>query len=1304
MKLINMLALVSAVAVATNVFATQTVQPIEAKAISYKGISGSKQTQQYIVQLSEQPELAVKALLSNSTLNKASLTSSVLAHKQKLVSQQSSLMANIKSLQPSAILKRSYTGVVNAVAVETTLNIKQLKNLARVKAVYPVQHYRTKLANAVPIIKADEAWQLVGGMTQAGQGMRIAVIDSGIVSGHPMFADNGFTAPSSLPNNDYCQTTEASFCNDKLIVARYYKPSFIDDSFGEFDSPRGLSGHGTHVAGIATGRQVTAPNGETFSGVAPGAYLMVYKALWGQDGEGTDIELLAALEDAAADGADVINNSWGGSNGQNPNLSLYNSVFQQLEQNGVILVSAAGNEGEDDEGNVVEESIACPGCIEAGITVGATTTDLVNGVPVSFSGNTYYAQASDAFNPSSAISASAVLTPSGNELGCDAWTNDISGQIAVVSRGTCTFEVKANNAQQAGAVGMVVTNNVAGATITMSMGSATLPSVMLSMSDGTSLTTDINQSPQASMNISANSVLASDSSVQDRMGSFSSLGPNGDDSFIKPDMSAPGVTILSGTSQDDLSTPNADYAYLNGTSMATPMVTGAAAILKQANPSYTAIEVKNILVNSADAVVLDPQGAEKATAFETGAGRLNLLNAMNIKSYATKPNMAKTPCSLNCQMTNSLNLIGTDVVTWTATVEFDSAEISAQVTPNQLSLTAANPQQDFTIDVNLPTSLAQGWHFGRLKWTAQNGTELNQAIAVNHAQESTALLQAQVTEKDASTKTLTLTSQNISSNENLPIKLDLAGGAGFVDGSLIVNTSQSVTFNQQDSKSIDLQTDVALGGASISSDSAPVIVDLAEAAIEPVLCDLPGDEDGCDEVLFQVSFDYQHFGESYSTLYISDNGLAVAGEDIVQANYALNQQMPNTEAPNNIIAPFWTDFDLSNPNLQNDTGGGDFILGTSELNGQRYLIVQWNKAKLFTNAAQNIDASYWGVSSTDLEFTFQLIIQENSDNKWFRYISIPEQPNFYTVGVEDQNGVVGATHWYDGTGISAVNSNDSLSIESTEIGTLSLTVDMIKEVNANFSQDDSFSLVEDAITTLNVTANDAASTEEALLSISVADVNYFEQVFQSSENVELDLTSVVIISTPNNGTAQVLSSGLIEYTPNSNFSGADSFNYRVSNSIGETSTSTVNLTIQPVNDVPVITQFTGPDALDAGESGTFAVTATDADADNLSYQWSIPSDMSSTELTASTLVATVNSNLSSDQQVTVAVTVSDGTISINQQMSVALTAPTQTAPPATGGSTPTATESSSGGGGSLGFWLALTGVIAVLVRRSYGKK
>ena len=808
--------------------------------------------------------------------------------------------------------------------------------MVNVSAVYPVRRYSQKLSRALPIIKADEAWQLVGGMEQAGRDIRIAVIDSGIVPNHPMFADNGFQAPTSLPTDDYCRTENPSFCNDKLIVARYYKPSFVNDSFGEFDSPQGLSGHGSHVAGIATGRQVTAPNGETISGVAPGAYLMVYKALWGQEGEGTDIELLAALDDAVKDGADVINNSWGGSNGVDPINTLYNNVFQQIEASGIVLVTAAGNEGQDDEGNTVVQSIACPGCVEAGITVGASTTDFVLAIPVTFGSENFLSQSGNTFSLPSNLTASVVLAPTENTLGCSAWNTNLNGAIAVVNRGECTFESKANFAEQAGASALVVINNVPGRNITMFMGAATLPAVMLSQTAGASLTSAVEESPSSSMTIAANQVLGSDPEIADLMGGFSSLGPNGDDSFIKPDMVAPGVSILSATSPDDSDSIGEDYVYLTGTSMATPMVAGAAAILKQQRPNYSAIELKNILINSSDAVVRDVSGARAATAFETGAGRLNIINALSATTYAASPNLVKKSCAVSCNVSNSLILVGDENETWTASVEFDDASISAQVVPSQLVLSSAQRNAAFSVNVNVPAGLSEQWYFGRVQWTSNNGQKLNQAIAVNNEQISTPLLQAQVSDVDATTKSLNLTSENITDQASLDIELALIGGAEFVANSLNINNAGQVEVTEQNDQLIKLTAQVSSGSAGINSGTAPITGDLSQSDITPIVCDTSGDDDGCDEVIFEVPFNFKNYGQNYTSLLLNDNGIVIAGSDFTQVNLANNKSLPGSEQPNNVIAPFWADFDLSNPNLVGDTGGGDFLVANAERSGERY--------------------------------------------------------------------------------------------------------------------------------------------------------------------------------------------------------------------------------------------------------------------------------------------------------------------------------------------------------------------------------
>ena len=1241
---------------------------VEVKARSVMNKSKISKKAQFIVQFEEQPLYTFKreerAKQQKSNTKSISKTSGVKHHQQLLEQRHQDFIQSLKNKSSNSHIQKRFSSLVNAVAVETDLTKKELLRYKHVKAVYPVQRYKTKLRNGLPIIKANEAWQLVGGMEQAGQGIRIAIIDSGIIPEHPMFDDTGFTPldSSAIPGSyidgentkeNHCQSTP-DFCNNKIIVARHYQPVFVDiEEQGEYETPRGLSGHGTHVAGIASGRQVTAPTNETISGVAPGAYLMIYKALWGQDGEGSDIELMQALEHAADDGADVINNSWGGNNGGSPSNSLYKGIFEELEANGVVVVTAAGNEGEDASGNRVEKSIACPGCIEAGITVGATSTDLIYGLPVRYGDQTLFGEPGDSFSINTEISAEAELAPESNVLGCEAWAeNALDGKIAIVNRGTCFFEEKANFAEQAGAIAMVVINNSVEANIIMSMGESTLPSVLLSQADGATLKQHLQQASDLSISIATSLTISSDQNVQDRIASFSSLGPNGDDSFIKPDIAAPGVAILSATSEEDAASLDQTYARNNGTSMATPAVAGAAALLRQYNPDLTPVEIKNILINSSDAVVKDRAGGRNATAFETGAGRLNLENALTATAYATSPNMAEKNCIRGCTINNSLTTLVSETQTWVPTLSFDHDAITGVVIPNELTLSENTPTETFTLDVSLPTSMANNWYFGRLTWTNDAGEMINQAIAVSNEQVETELIQISLVENDETSKTLTLDSLNITEQETLDVKLNLSGAVKFTEGTLLVTNEEPHQIIKQEEKSLQITAPVSRGLAQLEPGDAPIEVDLAEEGVEAISCEL----EACDEVLYELAFDFSHFGINYNSLMMSDNGMIIAGNEFPSGAYlSINEQLPKSELPNNVIAPFWTDFDLINPTEPDDEGGGTMIVGYYEHEGENYLVLQWHQVQFYIDAGNDITKEYWGISADDLTFTFQVILQENSENKWFRYLDIPEQPTYYSVGVENSTGTQGTTYWFDGQGQASVTTGDSLELGLVAVGKITVEAEIENTVSEQFATLDFFEVTEDTRVNMNVLLNDLASSSEGVLEVDVSGTKHIVTVFESDSESDstIDDTTLAITTEPENGSV-VINSGLVQYTPNTDFNGEDSFVYSVENSLEQSSSATVEILVTAVNDVPVITSLTGDTELRFGETGSFSVVASDVDGDELEYIWELPNGLSSTNRTSSTLNVEVNELLTQNKIASVLVTVSDGESSVSESISVSL--------------------------------------------------
>ena len=204
----------------------------------------------------------------------------------ELSGEQTAFIATLAKAIPGAQVSRGYQVVLNAVAVHIPNSnldlLKILASLPGVKRISPQQIYTVALDFSLPLIKASMLWEQLGGRADAGHGIKVADVDTGIDPTHPMFNGTGWSYPSTgtWPKG-YCAEV-TGFCNGKIIAARFYPPTF-DVNVGEELTPRDLAGHGSHTAGIAAGNIVTAAYGTSspvISGVAPGAWLMVYKGLF----------------------------------------------------------------------------------------------------------------------------------------------------------------------------------------------------------------------------------------------------------------------------------------------------------------------------------------------------------------------------------------------------------------------------------------------------------------------------------------------------------------------------------------------------------------------------------------------------------------------------------------------------------------------------------------------------------------------------------------------------------------------------------------------------------------------------------------------------------------------------------------------------------------------------------------------------------------------------------------------------------------------------------------------------------------
>ena len=641
------------------------------------GVRGEGGYGRYAVVLTDEPV----AVAHPGRVNMAS--SEAAGWRTKLAASQKALSAQIVRLGGKVM--GGDQDLVNAVFVlATPAGAEAMRSLPGVGRVERLRRYSMLTNRALDLVNTRAGWaRITGGEGQAGAGVKIGIIDTGIDQLHPSFQDASLPAPAGFPQ---CGPAEIGDCslwtNNKVIVARSYVNllnfqygTSAQDTRPDDVTPRDRVGHGTMSAMLAAGVRVVS-SGVTLTGVAPKAYLGNYK-IFGAPGinESTYPNvIIAALNDARRDGMDIVTLNLGSPAdypalervcGDNSNLAcdiqaeaVHNATLGSAGSPGMTVVAAAGNDGAVSFNYPALGTIQSPATAPGAIAVGASTnshvwfqTLTVNGLagsPVNMRlGN----------GPQLAVPLTAPIRDAApiddDRTGqvCRPLPNgSLAGTIAVIRRGNCAFDVKVNYAAAAGAVAVILeqTDGQQFVFRATGLGGTSIPLALIGSTAGKGLRAYLAANPDRPGTLDPAFREVTDTA--DEIAPFSSQGPsigngtnNKDTDFlIKPELVAPGTDLLMATQKYDPNSALYDpsgFQVAQGTSFASPLVAGAAALVKQRNSGFTPQQVKSALVNSADSVLFDfDNNGRRAPARVTaaGAGKLNVGNALNV-NFTVEP-------------------------------------------------------------------------------------------------------------------------------------------------------------------------------------------------------------------------------------------------------------------------------------------------------------------------------------------------------------------------------------------------------------------------------------------------------------------------------------------------------------------------------------------------------------------------------------------------------------------------------------------------------------------------------------------
>lgn len=1071
LKLVSILSLTTTFVIADDLKGSENITLSKTQPNVVANLSPSNQPQKtpdatdsnrnvYIIQLEDKPVATydghIKGLKATSNkvtgarkLNVNSKSSKAyrkyLKQKQDNVLSASNMLSNVKY---------DYQLVFNGMAVEMTG--EEAAKVAKMSGVKNVSKERMLTLNTdvgPELINADTIWNGPPNNVphSQGEGIVVAILDSGINYDHPSFADIGgdgydHTNPLGTGNyipGSYCDTNP-DFCNDKLIGAW----SFVNEALTPDDS----DGHGSHTASTAAGNVVkgatiyapTATLSRDISGVAPHANIIAYDVCI-ETCPGS--ALLAAINQVVVDasnlpdGIHALNYSISG--GEDPYNDIIELGFLNATAAGVYVAASAGNSGPGASTNghngpwVSTTAAMTHGrqMINKAVNMTSDGSTLADIQGLGFTSG---------YGPARIINSADLEEqyPGSTLCGLGSIGDNIApwppgtfnGEIVACTRGTFGRVEKGVNVLSAGAGGYILMDNGSG----IVGDSHVLPAVHINQADSAILSEWLANNDNTMGGIEGYTIDVNSANA-DIIAGFSSRGPNVTHDVIKPDVGGPGVSILAAAPGGD------DYMFLSGTSMSSPHNAGAGAIVSAARPDWTPYAVKSaIMMTSNNSTGVKEDGVTSADPFDFGAGRVDLsraaeaglvLNETPENFYFANPDLGGDPktlnlasmqdskCFLNCSWTRTLTNTTNHTIHVNLSIENDN-NVNFTITPAKLKLKKG---QEASFTVMADTTLASDWNFAQVNMQRKgDGPDLHMPIAVKAVVSTNPQVFNKSVDKAIAVHGDTLTYQISLTNGQLDGQIDLNDmlpqGVDFVPGSesaMIENGTTITPFSEDGGK---LSWSGTLDKSGLDGYDTGFLYGYVPLSNYTTPFSLPAN---CDEGGFALnvpSFIYN--GKDYNQVIWSVNGTLEAGLASASVSGFQNVELPDPSGPNNLLAPWWTDLNLC-------AGGNWYTLGLYD-GVNNYTVFEWENVPLF--------------GDNETTATFQIWIVDGTDFIFFVYGNVAG--DIATIGAENSTGDLGFTRYFNGN-TQAPMPNDEILIRPTPGGTATFSFEATTNCKAD---------------------------------------------------------------------------------------------------------------------------------------------------------------------------------------------------------------------------------------------------------------